>query len=176
MNTLNNIDFEEWINIPKPLIQTLILFKQCFLEQSRKTADCYAEIENSNNKVQIKLRTMNENLANTNDSIRYHQETTLKKVKERCEFLSNDISQFKKKIQEENNNKQKVLNENLYDMKEQVNRCVKAVGNIVDLDEINKLLNERSIMIHQNVFNDVRDQQLQPALGKIMQELKFLNE
>jgi hypothetical protein len=61
-------------------------------------------------------------------------------------------------------------------MKEQVNRCVKAVGNIVDLDEINQLLNERSIIIHQNVFNDVRDQQLQPALGRIMQELKILNE
>lgn len=172
MNTLNILEFDEWVNIPRPLIQALMLFKECFMEQSRKISDCYNEIESSNSKVNLKLRNINESLANTNDAIRVQQDSIMKKVKERCDFLSSDFAQFKKKVVEENNNKQKILNENSYEMKEQVNRCVKAVSNIIDLEEINKMLNEKSIMIHQNVLNSVRDQQLRPSIDKLMTELK----
>lgn len=176
MNALNNLDFDDWINIPRPLVQTLILFKQCFLEQSRKISDCSTEIDNSNNKIHLKLRAMSESLANTNEVIRNQQESIFKKVKERCDFLSSDFSQFKKKIKEENNNKQKILNENLYEMKEQANRCVKAVGKIVDLDEINKIISERALIIHQNVFNDVRDQQIRPTIEKLTHDMKISSE
>ncbi|OMJ74564.1 hypothetical protein SteCoe_26463 [Stentor coeruleus] len=172
MNSLSILEFDEWVNIPRPLIQALMLFKECFMEQSRKISDCYNEIENSNSKVNLKLRNLNESLANTNDAIRVQQDVIMKKVKERCDFLSSDFAQFKKKVVEENNNKQKILNENSYEMKEQVNRCIKAVSNIVDIEEINKILNEKSIMIHQNVLNSVRDQQLRPSIDKLMTELK----
>jgi hypothetical protein len=41
---------------------------------------------------------MNEVLASTNDTLRNQQEVIMKKVKERCEFLSNDFTIFKNKV------------------------------------------------------------------------------
>ena len=157
-------------------MHALIVFKQCFIDQTKKFSEFYNEFDNLNNKISLKLRVMNETLANTNETIKNQQETIMKKVKERCEFISNDFGIFKKNMNEDNNSKQKIMNENLYEMREKIQKCEKAILGIVNIEEVESVVNEKSFLLHQTICNDVRDHQVRPAVERLMTEIKTVSE
>ena len=175
-STLNTIDFDELINIPRPVITIFEIFRQCFAEESRRISDLYVELNKITEKVQYKLRSMNEVLANTNESIQNQQEHIMKKVKERCEFLKNDVNVLKVKLNEENLLKQKVMNESLYEMKEKVDKCVNIVNSVMTPEEVTKAINEKSNSLHFLICNEVRDQIFKPANDRIVLEIKSISE
>jgi hypothetical protein len=175
-NCLTHLDFDDWINIPKPLIETLIVFKQCFIEQFRKFEDFDADFEGLNNKLNLKVKTMNETLAYTNDAIKNQQENIMKKVRERCEFLSNDFNHFKLKLIEEDAEREKIMNNNMDRLKDDVARCVKITNSNPTHGDISSLVNEKALSLHQNIVNEIRDQHLRPAVDRIMFEIKNAQE
>jgi archaellum component FlaC len=176
VSVLSLLDFDEWVNIPRPVVQALMVFKQCILDQTRRIADFGSDFEGLNSKVQLRLRNMTETLANTNEAIHNQQENIMKKVRERCEFVTNEFSLFKHQLNEENVSKQKLFSDGLGEMKEQVRKCVKAVGEIIGIEEITQLVNEKSVLLQQMVLNDVREQILRPVTDRLMSEVKSGNE
>ena len=119
---------------------------------------------------------MNETLANTNDAIKNQQQTIMKKVKERCEFLANDFALFKKNLFEENSFKQKIVDETIVEMKEQVLNCVKFVDTAPSFEEITQEINEKNLNLRQTIFNEIRDTQVRPVFDRVSTELKIANE
>jgi ElaB/YqjD/DUF883 family membrane-anchored ribosome-binding protein len=175
-STLNMIDFEELINIPRPVLNVFEVFRQCFAEQSRRVSDLYVELNKITEKVQFKLRSLNEVIANTNESIQNQQENILRKVKERCEFLKNDVNTLRVKITEENNSKQKIMNEGLYEMKEKIDKCIKIVNSAMTPEDVTKAIADKSTSLHIAICNEIRDNILKPSNEKIMTELKLVKE
>ena len=176
ISCLNQLEFEEWVNIPKPLVQALIMFKQCIFDQTRKIEEQCSNFEILNSKVSLKLRNMSELLANTNDTIVNQQERIMKKVRESCEFVSNHFNLFKKKFIEENSSHRKVSNESLSEMKEQVVRFGKIISGTLSGEEVNRIINDRSFNLQQTISNDVRDHQVRPIVDRLMNEIKLSAE
>lgn len=175
-STLNSIEFDEWINIPGPLIQALVVFKQCFSEHSRRISDFYLELDKMTEKVQFKIRSLNEVIANTNELIQNQQENVLKKVRERGEFLKNDMNALKNKIVEENLLRQKVMNESLFDMKEKVDRAIKIVNCTMTPEEVHKAISDKSSALHISILSEVKDQILKSITDKLVFDIKLVNE
>ena len=174
--TLNSIEFDEWINIPAPLIQVLVVFKQCFSEHTRRISDLYLELDKMSEKIQFKIRSLNEVVANTNELIQNQQESILKKVKERGEFLKNDINALKNKITEENLSRQRVMNESLFDMKEKVDRAIKIVNSTMTPEEVQKEISDKSSSLYISVLSEVKNQILKPITDKLLFDIKLVNE
>ena len=175
-NTLNSIDFEEFVNIPRPVITIFEVFRQCFAEESRRVTDLHLEINKMTEKVQYKLQSMNEVLANTNESIHHQQEHIMNKMKERSEFLKNDLNVFKVKLNEENISKQKIFDETLSEMKEKLDDCVKIVNSVMTKEEVSKEISDKSTSLHIAICNEVRDQIFKPANDKLTLEIKAISE
>ena len=150
----------------------MLIFKQCFIDHIKSFSDFRTEYESLNNKISLKLRVMNESLATTNETIKNQQETILKKVKERCDFVINDFGLFKKNMNEENTNKQKSINENLFEMKEKIQNCEKNVSGIVCIEEIQSIVNDKAFNMNQIICNQVKEQLIRPAVEKLMIEIK----
>lgn len=174
--TLNTIEFDDWVNIPGPLVQAFIVFKQCFSEHSRRISDLYLEMDKMTEKVQYKIRSLNEVIANTNELIQNQQETVLKKVKERGEFLRNDMLALKNKISEENSFKQKVMNESLRVIEEKVERSIKIVNSALKPEEVHKIITDKTEALHVSICSEVKDQILKPITEKLVFDIRQVNE
>lgn len=176
VTSLNLIDFDEWINIPKPLVQALMVFKQCFVEQTRKSEDYSKEFENLTNKVNLRLKMLNDIQANTNEAIRKQQDTILKKVKERCDVLANDLSLFKNNFSEENAAEKKNISEILREMREKLGKFGKVISGTLTAGEINQIVNEKCLNIQISITNEIREQHIRPVTEKIANEVKLNSE
>lgn len=175
-STLNTLEFDDWVNIPEPLVQALIVFKQCFSEQSRRISDLHLEMDKITEKVQFKVRSLNEVIANTNELVQNQQEIVLKKVKERGEFLKNDILALKNKISDENSLKQKVMNESMRNIEEKVDRSIRIVNSALTPEEVHKIISDKTETLHVTICSEVREQILKPITEKLVFDIRQVNE
>ena len=95
---LNRLDPTEWLNIPRPIVETLTVFKEISIEHANKLQDLASTMFSQQSLVNENIKYINSDLRTIKATITKYQEENMIKMEELNVGILGEVSKFKSNL------------------------------------------------------------------------------
>lgn len=176
LQLLQNLDPNEWPNIPKPLLGAVVCMKKCILSQSAKLNEMNQKININAGNTQRKFEETEFKLNQTNTFATAMDETLKKQLKDTSDGLYSEISTFQSMMTKDLDFKQKSADTRLNIMQEQQFAMKRTLQILPGAQEIERNIKDANAELRTNLKKEIFEYIVYPEVVTLNNRITSSNE
>ncbi|OMJ82512.1 hypothetical protein SteCoe_16801 [Stentor coeruleus] len=176
LQQLQNLDPNEWPNIPKPLLGAVVCMKKCILSQSAKLNELNQKVNINSGNTQRKFEETEFKINQTHTFATALEETLKKQLKDTSDGLYSEISTFQSMMTKDFDFKQKSADTRLNIMQEQQFAMKRALQILPGAQEIERNIKDANAELRTNLKKEIFEYIVYPEVVTLNNKIMNSNE
>jgi hypothetical protein len=169
---LNSIDPSEWLNIPRPIIDSLTVLKDIAIENTTKIHEFSTVIYTQQANVNEEMRKIGKELSYIKTTFAKYQEDSMIMMENVNTSISSDVAKFKSNLLVDLDYKQKNNDSKIGYLEEQIFHTRKYTSSLPTILEINNKISDAVAEMRAKVKSEIKESMLMPEIKGVNFEIK----
>ncbi|OMJ92429.1 hypothetical protein SteCoe_4766 [Stentor coeruleus] len=175
LDELESLDPLEWHNIPQPIVNGIVSLKNCIKQQSSYIESLNKTFKDFENRYNLRIlstqKTLTENMEKTRETDEF-----IKNSFKHTEFrIKESFENFQKKITEEHFKEKHILENNINEVKQEIESLLGKFDSIPTIIQIQTMITTAAEKVKDTVKQDIKDKIIKPEIQSLTQKVISIN-
>ena len=166
----------DWVNIPKPLQMAIVAIKKCLVSNNKNLVDISEKVHQMTRKYKTNFENIERNIFLLQDKVEKVQEVTSKNLEEMESKIGTDLLNFKTRINQDMDFKQKSVDGKVSYLEEQVFNVRKFVSTLIKPEEVDNRIKLATESMRERVKAEINEHYLKPEISLVNDSINAAKE